>query len=96
VRVVGHTDNQPIRSARFPSNWHLSRERARVVMAMLQEGSRQPDRFSAEGRADAQPLGPNVSAEQRALNRRIEIVLSVPNAADAQGVAGAAAAPPGQ
>lgn len=76
VRVIGHTDNQPIRSTRFPSNWHLSKERAQSVMALLKEKSRAPARYSADGRADAEPLGPNTTAAQRALNRRVEIVLA--------------------
>jgi type VI secretion system protein ImpK len=80
VRVIGHTDNQPIRSARFPSNWHLSQERARSVMTLLKEKTRMPTRYSADGRADAEPLGPNTTAAQRALNRRVEIVLVIPPA----------------
>ncbi|MDQ3059950.1 MAG: DotU family type VI secretion system protein [Pseudomonadota bacterium] len=80
IRVIGHTDDQPIRSARFPSNWHLSQERARAVMALLKETARTPTRYSAEGRADAEPLGPNTTAAQRALNRRVEIVLITPPA----------------
>jgi type VI secretion system protein ImpK len=82
VRVIGHTDNQPIRSARFPSNWHLSQERARVVMTLLKEKARAPDRYSADGRADAEPIGPNTTPAQRALNRRVEIVLSAPKAGE--------------
>jgi type VI secretion system protein ImpK len=80
IRVIGHTDNQPIRSARFPSNWHLSQERAAAVMALLKESARVPARYSADGRADAEPLGPNATAAQRALNRRVEIVLVTPPA----------------
>jgi type VI secretion system protein ImpK len=80
VRVIGHTDNQPIRSMRFPSNWHLSQERARTVMALLKERSRSPARFSSEGKADAEPLGPNTTAVERALNRRVEFVLTSPPA----------------
>lgn len=80
VRVIGHTDNQPIRSARFPSNWHLSQERARAVMTLLMEQTRTPARYSADGRADAEPLGPNTTSAERALNRRVEIVLVTPPA----------------
>lgn len=80
VRVIGHTDNQPIRSTRFPSNWHLSQERARAVMTLLKEKARSPARYSADGRADAEPLGPNTTVAQRALNRRVEIVLAAPPA----------------
>ena len=81
VRVIGHTDNQPIRSARFPSNWHLSQERAVAVMALLKEKARAPTRYSADGRADSEPLGSNATPAQRALNRRVEIVLVTPPAA---------------
>jgi type VI secretion system protein ImpK len=74
VLVTGHTDNQPIRSARFPSNWHLSQERARTVRDLL--ASRvAPARLSAEGRADAEPIGPNDGPADRARNRRVEITL---------------------
>jgi type VI secretion system protein ImpK len=76
VKVVGHTDNQPIHSARFPSNWHLSQERAQSVMTLLKQGSRSPERYSADGRADTEPLGPNTTPAQRAQNRRVEIILT--------------------
>lgn len=76
VRVIGHTDNQPIRSPRFPSNWHLSQARADAVAALLSAQAPPQARFNAEGRADAEPLGPNSTPEQRARNRRIEIVLT--------------------
>ncbi len=74
VVVAGHTDNQPIRSLRFPSNWHLSKERAASVKALL-AASVPIERLSAEGRADAEPLADNGSAEGRARNRRVEITL---------------------
>ena len=65
VLVTGHTDNQPIaRSARFPSNWHLSDERARNVRDLLVAHKVAPDRIRAEGRADAEPVVPNDTASQ--------------------------------
>jgi type VI secretion system protein ImpK len=78
VLVTGHTDNQPIRTARFPSNWHLSQERADVVRAEL---GRQidPQRLRAEGRADTQPITDNASPAGRARNRRVEVTLFVAN-----------------
>jgi type VI secretion system protein ImpK len=76
VRVIGHTDNQPIRSARFPSNWHLSQERARAVMLLLEEKVPTPGRYTAEGQADGEPIAPNTTADGRARNRRVEIVLT--------------------
>jgi len=76
VQVIGYTDNQPIRSTRFPSNWHLSQQRALAVMALLQAGAPAPGRYRAEGQADAHPLGDNATAAGRARNRRVEIVLT--------------------
>ena len=72
VLVTGHTDAQPIRSLRFPSNWHLSQERAQVVGKMLVEGGVSGARVRTEGRADAEPVAPNDNAEHRAQNRRVE------------------------
>ncbi len=74
VLIAGHTDNQPIRSLRFPSNWHLSKDRAASVKALL-GGFVKPERLTAEGRADTEPLADNNSAEGRAKNRRVEITL---------------------
>lgn len=81
VLVTGHTDNQPIRSARFPSNWHLSQERAEAVQSLL-AATLESKRLTAEGRADSQPVGGNASPADRAKNRRVEITLFVakPNA----------------
>jgi type VI secretion system protein ImpK len=75
VVVTGHTDNQPIRSARFPSNWHLSEERAKAVRGILVSQGVAAPRVNAEGRADGEPLVANDSAANRALNRRVEITL---------------------
>jgi type VI secretion system protein ImpK len=74
VLIAGHTDNQPIRTLRFPSNWHLSKDRAASVKALL-GGFVKPERLTAEGRADTEPLADNVAAEGRAKNRRVEITL---------------------
>ncbi|MBF9265013.1 type VI secretion system protein TssL, long form, partial [Paracidovorax cattleyae] len=78
VVVNGYSDNQPIRTARFPSNWHLSQERAQAVAAMLQRTIADGSRLKAEGRAESDPIAPNSTPEGRALNRRVEIVLLVP------------------
>lgn len=75
VLISGHTDNQPIRSVRFPSNWHLSKERAESVRKLL-ASTVKPERLTAEGRADTEPVADNGSAESRARNRRVEIMLS--------------------
>ncbi|MDY0743304.1 DotU family type VI secretion system protein [Paucibacter sp. R3-3] len=78
VLVLGHTDNQPLaRSARFPSNWHLSQERAKQVRDLLVAHKVAPGRIQAEGRADGDPVVPNDSAANRALNRRVEVTLFV-------------------
>lgn len=75
VVVTGHTDNTPMRSMRFPSNWHLSEERARTVQGLIVAAGVPADRVRAEGRADGEPLVPNDSAANRALNRRVEVML---------------------
>ncbi|OUS35084.1 hypothetical protein A9Q94_14055 [Rhodobacterales bacterium 56_14_T64] len=72
--VVGHSDNVPIRSSRFPSNMHLSLARAKSVMAGMAEVLSDPNRLSAEGRADKEPLVDNGTREGRARNRRIEVL----------------------
>jgi len=75
VLVTGHTDDQPIRTARFPSNWELSTERARSVVGLMAAGMKDPVRLRAEGLADSEPLAPNDSAANRAKNRRVAIIL---------------------
>jgi type VI secretion system protein ImpK len=77
VVVNGYTDNSPIRTARFPSNWQLSQERAQAVSDMLSRSVRDSSRLRAEGRADADPVAPNNTADGKARNRRVEIVLLV-------------------
>ncbi|MFL6662557.1 MAG: type VI secretion system protein TssL, long form [Rhizobacter sp.] len=78
IAVIGHTDNAPLASLQFPSNWHLSRERAQAVQAALVQQGVRADRLRAEGRADAEPLVPNHGPLERARNRRIEIELRLP------------------
>ena len=75
VLVTGHTDDQPIRTARFPSNWELSTERARNVVGMMAGEMKDPTRLRAEGLADSDPLVPNDSVANRAKNRRVAIIL---------------------
>jgi len=75
VDVVGYTDNQPIRTVAFPSNFQLSAARAKSAAALLARGLDDPARLSTEGRADADPIAPNTTAEGREANRRIEVVL---------------------
>ena len=75
IVVTGHTDDVPIRTARYPSNWELSTERARSVVALMAAKLRQPARLRAEGLADSDPIAPNDGAANRARNRRVEIIL---------------------
>ena len=77
-QIAGHTDDVPIASARFPSNWELSTARAVKVARYLEEKGVERARLSAAGYADSQPVASNETAEGRAQNRRIEIVL-MPN-----------------
>ena len=75
ILVTGHTDDVPIRTARFPSNWELSTERAASVVRLMAGKLRDPGRLRAEGVADAVPAAPNDTAANRARNRRVEIIL---------------------
>jgi type VI secretion system protein ImpK len=76
VLVTGHTDNQPIRSLRFPSNWHLSQARAEAFRNLLAERV-EIGRLRAEGRADAEAVADNATTAGRAKNRRVEVTLMV-------------------
>jgi chemotaxis protein MotB len=75
IRIVGHTDNVPIKTKVFPSNWELSVARATTVVRYLQEVGIPPERMVASGRAEYQPIAENDTAEGRKKNRRIEITL---------------------
>ena len=76
IAVAGHTDNIPISTSRYRSNWELSTSRATsVVHELLRYNTIPPERFVLEGYADTRPLAPNDSAENRATNRRVEIVV---------------------
>lgn len=77
-QIAGHTDNIPIKSAKFPSNWHLSTARALTVTTYLADHGVPSVRLSAAGYADTQPAASNDTPEGRQQNRRIEIVL-MPN-----------------
>ncbi len=75
IQILGHTDNRPIRSVQFPSNWHLSQERALSAMQLLVKMGISSNRIHSEGRADAEPIASNDTPEGRAKNRRIEIIV---------------------
>ncbi|WP_416638572.1 DotU family type VI secretion system protein [Pseudomonas sp. OHS18] len=75
VLVTGHSDNRPIATLRYPSNWKLSQDRAQQVMDVLAAKTGQPTRFRAEGRSDTEAVASNDTAEGRARNRRVEITV---------------------
>ena len=76
VIIAGYTDNIPIRTARYRSNWDLSAARAvSVVHQLIDTGSLDENRFVVEGHGDTRPLVPNDSAEHRAQNRRVELTI---------------------
>jgi len=78
ILVVGHTDDLPITTSRFRSNWDLSAARAASVVQHMLKVARLPaNHIIASGRADTVPLVPNTSAENRAKNRRVEIVVTL-------------------
>jgi len=76
IVVAGHTDDIPINTARYRSNWELSTSRATsVVHELLVDGEMPPERFVLEGHAETQPLMTNDTADNRARNRRVEIIV---------------------
>lgn len=77
-QVEGHTDNVPISTRRFPSNWELSSARALSVVSILEEGGVLARNLSAAGYGEYHPVASNDTAADRKLNRRIEIVV-LPN-----------------
>jgi len=77
-QVAGHTDNDPITSGKFSSNWELSTARAVSVVKFLQERGMNPKALSAAGYSEYMPTAKNDSKEGKARNRRIEIIL-MPN-----------------
>jgi chemotaxis protein MotB len=79
IQVEGYTDNVPIRSSQFPTNWELSTARATSVVRYLIGGGVAKQRLSAAGYADLHPAGSNGSASGRSRNRRVEIVLQRTN-----------------
>lgn len=74
-QVEGHTDNVPIKTAQYPSNWELAAARALTVVKTLVEGGLPADRVSAASFGDQKPVAPNETPEGKAANRRIEIVV---------------------
>ena len=76
VRVEGHTDNIPIKTARFPSNWELSTARSsNVVRHFIESLGMTPQRFSASGYGEYFPVANNQTPDGRQQNRRVDIVI---------------------
>ena len=75
IRVEGHTDDTPIATAQFPSNWELSAARATAVLRKLLDSGVPPRRVSVGGYGEQRPIGDNATAAGRARNRRVEIVV---------------------
>jgi type VI secretion system protein ImpK len=76
VTVNGYTDNQPIHTVQFPSNWQLSQARAAVVAKTIVAHLSDPARVHAAGKGDTDPVAPNTTAEGRQQNRRTDVVLT--------------------
>ncbi|MGD9949148.1 MAG: OmpA family protein [Desulfobulbus sp.] len=77
INVIGHTDDRPLNTARFPSNWELSLARASgVARFLIDTTGLPPTQFQVTGYSFYRPLRPNTSDENRKINRRVEIVLS--------------------
>jgi type VI secretion system protein ImpK len=72
--VIGYTDNVPIKTVQFPSNWHLSEARAKAVGDLLAQFTG-PEAILTEGRADSDPIADNNTSEGREMNRRTEIMV---------------------
>lgn len=77
IQVVGHTDDYPVNTELFPSNWELSVGRAtRVARYLIEQGNLQPARFTVIGHSKYRPRLPNTSDGNKALNRRVEIIIT--------------------
>lgn len=75
ILITGHSDSDPIKTVRFPSNWHLSQTRADAVAKIINANLDEPERITVEGRADLEPIATNDTREGKARNRRVEIIL---------------------
>jgi chemotaxis protein MotB len=77
INVIGHTDDRPVKSARFSSNWELSLARAgRVARFLIDSTGLPPTQFQVTGYSFYRPLQPNADETSRKINRRVEIILS--------------------
>jgi chemotaxis protein MotB len=83
VVVSGHSDDRPISSSQYRSNWDLSAARAvSVVHELVLNRDIPAERVVAAGRAETRPLAPNTSPENRAINRRVEIAIRNPECSE--------------
>jgi type VI secretion system protein ImpK len=94
--ITGHTDNVPIKTLRFPSNFELSVARADSVAKIVDAQMSDPSRLTSEGRGEAEPIADNKTPEGRRQNRRIELIVMKPAEAAAVGQAVAPAPAPAQ
>ncbi len=77
IQIVGHTDDYPVSTMDFPSNWELSAMRAtKVARYLIEQGGIEPGRFSVIGHSKYRPKLPNISNDNKALNRRVEIIIT--------------------
>ena len=76
IQVEGFTDNLPISTAQYPTNWELSAARAASIVRMLVMDGVQPERLAAVGYGEFQPIADNADAAGRARNRRVVLVIS--------------------
>ena len=85
MRIEGHTDNVPVNSIDYPTNWELSGERAtRVLRFLTEDGGLDASRLFTAGYSDTRPIGDNATVEGRALNRRADIVILYPTLEELQ------------
>jgi len=75
ITIEGHTDNVPINTPQFPSNWELSAVRSTTVLRLFVDSGVAPERLTAIGYADTRPVEPNILADGRARNRRVSILI---------------------
>jgi chemotaxis protein MotB len=76
IRIEGHTDDRTINTIRYPSNWELSAARATEVVRYLIDNHNIPsDKISALGYGQFRPVKPNTSIENRAINRRVDVLI---------------------
>lgn len=74
-QIEGHTDNVPIKTSKYPSNWELASDRAITVLNTMMNSGMSPERISIASFGEHKPLNTNETTEEKAANRRIEIVV---------------------